>query len=160
MTAKGMTVTEFWISATHFCWDMLTPAGMTVTGFWIPASAGMTEKNGMTGKKRHALVIPAVPFDIPSVFPVIPPVPIVIPAVPLVIPAVPFDIPSVFPVIPPIPLVIPAVFLVIPAEAGIQVTGRTGWISATHGGRGNATAVQRERLLFFRRLLFSDRLTA
>jgi hypothetical protein len=44
----------------------------------------------MTGKKRHAFVIPAVP------------------------------------------LVIPAVPLVIPAEAGIQVTGRTGWILAPH----------------------------
>jgi len=30
--------------------------------------------------------------------------------------------------------VIPAVLLVIPAEAGIQVTGLTGWIPAPHGG--------------------------
>ena len=58
----------------------------------------------MTGKKRHALVIPAVPL-------VIPPVPLVIPAV---------------------SLVIPPVSLVIPAEAGIQVTGRKGWIPAPH----------------------------
>ena len=48
----------------------------------------MTEKKEMTEKKRHALVLPAIP------------------------------------------LVLPAIPLVIPAEAGIQVTGRTGWIPA------------------------------
>ena len=47
----------------------------------------------------------------------------------LVIPAVPL----VIPVVPPI---IPAVPLVIPAEAGIQATGRTGWIPAPQGAGG------------------------
>ena len=61
----------------------------------------MTERKGMTKKKRYAFVIPAVP-----------------------------------PVIFAVSLVIPAVLLVIPAEAGIQVTGRTGWIHAPHGGGG------------------------
>jgi len=36
-------------------------------------------------------------------------------------------------VIPAAPLVIPAFSLVIPAKAGIQVTGRTGWIPACAG---------------------------
>jgi len=76
----------------------------------------------MTGKKRHAFVIPAVLL--------------VIPAVPLVIPSVPLVIPAVLLVIPAVLLVIPEVPLVIPAEAGIQVTGRKGWIPAPHGGRG------------------------
>ena len=43
----------------------------------------------------------------------------------LVIPAVP-------PVIPAVPLFNPALLFVIPAKAGIQVTGRTGWIPAPH----------------------------
>jgi hypothetical protein len=58
----------------------------------------MTEGKGMTRKKRHALVIPAVLFVIPAVL-----------------------------------FVIPAVLFVIPAEAGIQVTCRTGWIPAFAG---------------------------
>jgi hypothetical protein len=68
----------------------------------------------MTGKKRHALVIPAVPL--------------VIRAVPFVIRASVLSPPVVF----RLPLVIPAVPFVIPAEAGIQVTARTGWIPAPH----------------------------
>jgi len=35
-------------------------------------------------------------------------------------------------VIPALLFVIPALLFVIPAEAGIQVTGRTGWIPAPH----------------------------
>jgi len=47
----------------------------------------------------------------------------------LVIPAVP-------PVIPAVPLFNPALLFVIPAKAGIQVTGRTGWIPASAGMTG------------------------
>jgi len=48
-------------------------------------------------------------------------------------------------------LVIPAVPLVIPAEAGIQVTGRTGWISAPHGGRGGGRGPRLCLGIYFRR---------
>jgi hypothetical protein len=92
----------------------------------------MTERKEMTRNKRHVLVIPAVPPVIPAVPLFNPALLFVIPAVFFVIPAVLFVIPALLFVIPALLFVILALLFVIPAKAGIQVTGRTGWIPAPH----------------------------
>jgi len=43
-------------------WEAFHPGFL----IWIPAFAGMAGKKGMTGKKRRALVISAVPLVIPA----------------------------------------------------------------------------------------------